>query len=101
MSVFLQATLEVEAAGYMRFLETMSELVPIAESAGWKLNSAYMHRTGRLNTVVDIWELEDMNHMDRGFAALMGHPRFPVLQQALAETVRNETLVFLQKISYA
>ncbi len=101
MSIFLQATLEVEASGYARFLETMSEVVPIAESSGWKLCAAYMHVSGRLNTVIDIWELEDMNHLQRGFDTLMAHPRFPELHKALGEIVRNETLVFLQKFAYA
>lgn len=100
MSIFLQATLEIDGAGYERFFRTMAEWVPIIEAGGWKLNAAFMHRTGRLNTVIDIWELEDMNHMDRGFMALMAHPRFPEFKKVLDETVRSETLVFLQKFSY-
>lgn len=101
MSIYLQATLEIEAAGYERFVDIMGEAVPIIEAAGWKLSSAYMHRTGRLNTVIDLWELEDLNHMDRGLQELMAHTRFPAIKKVLDETVRNETLVFLQKLSYA
>ena len=101
MSVYLQATLEIDGAGYSRFVETMREWVPIIEQCGWKLSAAYMHRTGRLNTVIDIWELEDMGHMDRGFQALMSHPRFAEFKKVLDETVRTETLILLQKFSYA
>ena len=68
---------------------------------GWKLDAAYMHCTGRLNTVVDMWVLDDYNHYDRGMQALMGHPRFAAIREGLAATVRNETLVFLQKLSYS
>jgi len=100
MSICLQATLEIEAAGLARFTETMSEAIPILEAVGWKLDAAYMHCTGRLNTVVDMWELEDYNHFDRGMKALMSHPRFPAIRDALADTVRNETLVFMQAFSY-
>jgi len=32
---------------------------------------------------------------------LMAHPGFPDIRQVLAETVRNETLVFLQRFTYA
>ena len=101
MSIFLQATLEIDGAGYPRFLQTMAQMVPIIEESGWKLNAAYMHFTGRLNTVIDIWELEDMAHLERGFQHLMAHPRFGEFKQALDATVKTETLVFLQKFSYA
>lgn len=101
MSIFLQATLEIDGAGYQRFVQTMAEWVPIIEASGWKLNAAYMHRTGRLNTVIDIWELEDLAHIDRGFQQLMAHPRFAAFKQVLDETVKSETLVILQKFSYA
>jgi hypothetical protein len=101
MSIFLQATLEIDGAGYARFVQAMARWVPIIEESGWKLNAAYMHRTGRLNTVIDIWELEDLAHMDRGFAHLMSHPDFAQFKQVLDETVKSETLVLLQKFSYA
>ena len=100
MSISLQATLEIEPTGLARFTEIMGEVVPILEGTGWRLDAAYMHCTGRLNTVVDMWELADYNHFDRGMRALMAHPRFPAIRQVLAETVRNESLVFLQEFSY-
>jgi hypothetical protein len=100
MSICLQATLEIEAAGLARFTATMGEAVAILEAVGWKLDGAYMHCTGRLNTVVDLWTLEDYNHYERGIQTLMSHPRFPVIGEVLAATVRNETLVFLQKFTY-
>jgi hypothetical protein len=101
MSIFLQATLEIDGAGFQRFVQIMAEWVPIIESSGWKLNAAYMHRTGRLNTVIDVWEVEDMEHIDRGFQQLMAHPRFGDFKKVLDETVKSETLVVLQKFAYA
>jgi hypothetical protein len=101
MSIFLQATLEIDSAGFQRFVGIMAEWVPIIESFGWKLNAAYMHRTGRLNTVIDVWEVEDMAHIDRGFQQLIAHPRFGDFKKVLDETVKSETLVVLQKFSYA
>lgn len=100
MSIYLQATLEIEGTGMARFTEVMGEAIPILEGVGWKLNAAYLHCTGRLNTVIDHWELDDLNHFERGMQALTGHPRFPAIHQVLGETVRNETLVFLQKFDY-
>ncbi len=100
MSVFLQATIEVHAAGMEKFMGAMAELVPIVEDAGWKLRGAFVSRTGRVHTVIDLWELDDYNHMDRGMKALAAHPRFSTFAPVIAETVKNETLVFMDKAPY-
>ena len=100
MSLNLQATLEVEANGLDRFVALMGEMVPILEREGWKLEGAYLHTSGRLNTVVDLWRLEDYNHYGRGLEALMAHPEFPRFRRTLGEVVRNETLVFMQPLQF-
>jgi hypothetical protein len=100
MSLNMQSTLEVEAVGFGRFMALMGELVPILEGVGWQLEGAFMHTSGRLNTVVDLWRLEDYNHYGRGLAVLMAHPEFPRFSQTLGEVVRNETVVFLQQLQY-
>jgi hypothetical protein len=100
MSLNMQSTLEVEAVGFGRFMALMGELVPILEGVGWKLEGAFMHTSGRLNTVVDLWRLEDYNHYGRGLETLMTHPEFPRFSQTLGEVVRNETVVFLQQLQY-
>lgn len=100
MSVYLHVTLEVHAAGMALFIETMEEAVQILEEAGWKLSGAFTQRTGRLNTVIDLWELDDLNHFDRGIKALVGHPRFPSISKALAESVKSETIVFADRAPY-
>ena len=52
MSLNMKSTLEVEANGFARFVALMGEMVPILEREGWKLEGAFMHTSGRLNTVV-------------------------------------------------
>ena len=101
MSVYLHVTLEVHAAGMQKFMATMEEIVPIVEGAGWKLAGAYVQRTGRLNTVIDLWELDDYNHYGRGTGAIGKHPRARELVAALAETVQSETIVFADKAPYS
>jgi hypothetical protein len=101
MSVYLHVTLEVHAAGMRKFIATMAEIVPIVEGAGWKLVGAYVQRTGRLNTVIDLWELEDYNHYGRGTSAIGNHPRARELVAALSETVQSETIVFADKAPYS
>jgi hypothetical protein len=100
MSVYLIANIEVRAAGFSRFVEVMSEVVAIAKTAGWKLESAYATRVGQLNTVIDVWELEDFNHMNRGMQALAQHPRFPAIQAVLHDVIVKETLSLADKLTY-
>ena len=40
MSIYLQATLEIDGAGYQRFVQTMAQMVPIIEESGWKIGRA-------------------------------------------------------------
>ena len=101
MSVFLHVTLDVHAADLGRFLEAMeTTAVPFLERQGWKLAGAFIQRTGRLGTVIDLWELEDFQHYDRALQALMADDSYPALKRVLEETVINETVVFADKASY-
>jgi hypothetical protein len=100
MAIFFQATIELRAEGVSKFLQTMEIVLPIATAAGWKLKGAFLQRTGRLHTVIDIWELEDYNHYDRGLQAIAANARFPEIAAALAETVERETTVFMERAPY-
>jgi hypothetical protein len=101
MSVHLHVTLGVRAAGLAAFCGVMGEAVEILEGHGWKLAGAFVQRTGRLNTVIDLWELDDMNHFDAGLKAFLAHPRFGAIKAVLDETVISETIVFADKAPYA
>ena len=98
--VYLHVTLEVKAAGLKRFIDVMTETVPILEGHGWKLAGAFVQRTGLLHTVIDLWELEDYNHFDRALQALRAHPRASHILDELAETVITETVVFADAAPY-
>ncbi len=79
----------------------MAEIKPIVESAGWRLDRAFFHRTGRLNVVIDIWELDDFNAYDKGIEALRHHPEFSKIKKTLDECLMSEDIVFLQTAPYA
>ena len=100
MSTFLHVTLEVKAAGLAKFLETMGEATPLLEGWGWKLHGAFVQRTGKLNTVIDVWELRDYNQFDEVLKKFASHPRFPAIKAVLDETVNSETIVFASKAPY-
>jgi len=100
MSVYLHVTLEVRAAGLGRFMEVMGEAVPLLEGWGWKLSGAFVQRSGKLNTVIDLWEIDDMNHFDEGLKKFVAHPRFAAIKAVLDDTVQSETIVFADKAPY-
>ncbi len=101
MSVYLHVTLEVTAAGLGRFLDAMkTTATPFLEREGWKLVGAFVQRSGRLGTVIDLWELEDFQHYDRALQKLMTDDGYPAFKKVLEETVINEVVVFADKASY-
>jgi hypothetical protein len=100
VSVYVHVTLEVKAAGVARFVEAMGEIVPLLEGWGWRLTGAFIQRTGKLNTIIDLWEIDDHNHFDGVLRKFAAHPRFPVLKAILDDTVTSETIVFANRLQY-
>lgn len=100
MTTFIHVTLEVNAAGLKRFIEAMGEATPLLEGWGWKLHGAFIQRTGRLNTVIDVWELQDFAQFDAVLKKFIAHPRFPAIKAVLDDTVNSETIVFADKAPY-
>lgn len=100
MTTFLHVTLEVKASGLAKFIETMVEATSLLEGWGWKLHGAFVQRTGKLNTVIDVWELESFTAFDMVLKKFVAHPRFPAIKAVLDETVNSETIVFADKAPY-
>jgi len=101
MSIYLQSTLQCTGAGLLPFLELMKKAKPIVEAAGWRLDRAFVHNTGRFNVVVDIWELEDHNAYQAGTLALSQDPFFPEFKRGLDEYLVSEEVIFLTKTDYS
>ncbi len=100
MSVYLQATIEVRMQKMGCFFAAMEKIVAIMKEPGWILRGAYLHQTGRINTVVNIWELPDANSLAGGFQTLFGHSDFSKVDKLLEDTVVSETLVLLSAAPY-
>jgi hypothetical protein len=100
MSVYLIATIETRPGGMPALVGAIAEMIPILETKGWTLASAFTHRTGLLGTVIDIWEMPDANSMTLGMAAIAQSPGFPRIQQALQDSIARETLVLADKLEY-
>jgi hypothetical protein len=91
--VYMQATIELKAAGLRRFSDTLKIIIPIVESAGWHLVAAFTQSTGRLYTAVDLWRMPDLNCYANGRNALRLDSRWPEISATLADVVERETVV--------
>ena len=101
MTTYFQATIELRAEHVELFCRNMQErVVPVVEAIGWKLIAAFMQSSGRLNTVVDIWQLDDLNHYHKGMHALTSHPDYPQIAEVIAMSVERETIVFMNRAPY-
>ena len=98
--IFLKAELTVRAVDLPPLLELcQNRFFPILEQeAGWRLHGCFQQRTGRINTLVDIWELEDYGHFERGYATFQAHAHYPEIRNLLDHLVENETLVFMERL---
>jgi hypothetical protein len=96
----LHVTLEIRPGQMARFTAVMAEMVPAMEERGWKLLGAWSNLLGRLDTVVDVWEVEDANAVGSTLRAAAGHPDFPRWYEELSEVVLEETLQLMMPLPY-
>jgi hypothetical protein len=93
--------MEVKLDSFPQFSRSMGEAVEILKSGGWRLVGAYLQRTGRLNTVIHIWEAGSLKHYDEGVKNYVSHPNFPDIKKQLDESMISETIVLAKRMSYA
>ena len=97
--VHMLSSIHVRPGKTPELLELLrDEVFPILEGkAGWKLLGCFEQRVGRLNTLVDLWELDDYNHFHLAFAAYRADPDYPAIRQRLDALIEQETLVFMDR----
>lgn len=96
----LHVTMKIRPTEVARFNAVMAEIVPALEERGWRLLGAWANLIGRLNTVVDVWAVDDANAVGSTLTALAGHPEFPRWFQTLNEVVLEETLQLMLPVPY-
>lgn len=97
---YLHVTIKVRPGKMNEFCELMPILVGAAERHGWKLLGAWSNVIGRLNVVVDLWEVPDANSIPAQFAQLMQLSDWPQLEQRLAACVEDEALQVMGRLPY-
>jgi hypothetical protein len=55
--VYLQYSAKLRAGRLQDFVSLLNSLTPVVAKHGWQLLGSYASVLGRLNTVVDLWEL--------------------------------------------
>ena len=101
MSYYLLATLKVKYGQQRKFYEVMSHLKPVLEKLGWKLVGAYENTIGRLNTVIDLWEIDDPNAVSATLAAASKDTEFVRWAAHLPELLDEEVLQIMTKVPYS
>jgi hypothetical protein len=101
MSYYLLATLKVKYGQQRKFYEVMSHLKPVLEKAGWKLVGAYENAIGRLNTVIDLWEIHDPNAVPSTLATASKDADFVRWAAHLPELLEEEVLQIMTKVPYS
>lgn len=100
MSVYLQATLELDYRTLPIFLDIAPTMKAEAEASGWKMLAAMTTKIGKMNTVVHLWKLDDMNAFDVGIAAMASSPHAARIYEEICKSGAKETLTFLDATSY-
>jgi hypothetical protein len=96
----LHVTLKIRPGQMRRFNAVMAEIVPAMEEQGWRLLGAWSSLIGRLDTVVDLWAVEDANAVGSTLTAVAGHPEFGRWYETLGEVVLEETLQLMTPVPY-
>ena len=98
--IYLHVTLKIRAEKRKMFYEVMEEAVPIIESLGWKFIGAWADGVGRLNTVVDLWELEDANMYFDVMSAFSKDERYPSIVERMNAAIEEEVVHMMSKVPY-
>jgi NIPSNAP len=92
--LYLQASLKLRAGKLEDFVSMLNKLTPVLGRHGMKLTGSYASVIGRLNTVVDFWELTSADVLQRALA----DPEVAKYGPLIAEIIEDETLTLLNKL---
>ncbi len=92
--VYLQASIKLHAGKLQDFVSLLNSLTPVVGKHGWKLLGSYACVVGRLNTVVDLWELPN----EAAIQAALSDSEMAKYASRIGEIVEDETLSLLNKL---
>ena len=92
--IYLQASIKLHPGKLQDFTNLINELLPVVSKHGWKLIGSYATLVGRLNTIVDLWELPN----EAAIAAAMGDAELQRRGGKIAEIVEDEVFTVLTRL---
>jgi hypothetical protein len=92
--VYLQASIKLYPGKLQDFIALLNKLTPVVGKHGWKLLGSYATAVGRLNTVVDLWELPEATALQ----AALSDPEMAKVAPQISEIVEDETLTLMTKL---
>jgi quinol monooxygenase YgiN len=92
--VYLQASIKLKPGKLADFTSLLNKIAPVLAKRGMKLLGSYANVVGRLNTVVDLWELTDANALQ----AALSDPELQKMAPLISEIIEDETQVLLAKL---
>jgi len=92
--VYMTASVKLHHGKLQDFISLLSDIQPMLAKHGWKLMGSYATIVGRLNSVVDFWQLPEPNAVEK---ALLD-PEFQKFVPRIKEIVEDETLSLLTKL---
>ncbi len=99
-TLFVLSTIKVRPGRMPDFCALMPRLIPIMEAHGWRLLGALTNLGGRINVVVDVWQIPDANALPAGLVALMAALEWPDIARALGEYVEDEVIQLMSRLPF-
>jgi plasmid maintenance system antidote protein VapI len=92
--VYLECSIKLRAGRLQDFVSQLNSLTPVMAKHRWKLLGSYASVVGRLNTVVDLWELPN----EAAIQAAMSDSEVAKLASRFHEIIEDQTLTLLNKL---
>ncbi|SFS10488.1 NIPSNAP family protein [Sphingomonas jatrophae] len=94
--LYMKSEITVVPGHLPALLDLLNDRVfPIMESGSWRLIGCFVQRTGRLNTITDIWEMDGYAEFPLTYDKFRAHPDYPEIRVLLDTYIETETLVFM------
>ena len=92
--VYLHYSIKLRAGRQRDFVSLLNSLTSVVAKHGWKLLGSYASVVGRLNTVVDLWELPN----EAAIQAPLSDSEVAKLASRFGEIIEDQTVTLLNKL---
>ncbi len=97
-STYLFAHITLRPGTVGRFTQALGEVAPLFEKyGGWKLQACYLQAGSGGTTIVDVWEIPNVEAIQKNLDAAPSDPAFRELVPRFRECVTHETFRVMEK----